>query len=73
MSFTRDLPGATIRGRLGNDYSYKYQQSLVGERAQARWLGAPTARLEEGGAHWARAAITSGFPRAWGAERKRSA
>eukprot|EP00965_Chrysotila_dentata_P175950 5808726-Pleurochrysis_carterae.AAC.1 len=45
---------------------------MVGERAQARGLGAPTG-LEEGGAHWARAAIASGFQVAWGAERERSA
>eukprot|EP00965_Chrysotila_dentata_P145854 4818620-Pleurochrysis_carterae.AAC.1 len=38
---------------------------MVGERAQARGLGAPTGRttgrLEEVGAYWARAAIASGF------------
>eukprot|EP00965_Chrysotila_dentata_P057817 1917184-Pleurochrysis_carterae.AAC.1 len=34
---------------------------MVGERAQARGLGAPTGRLKEGSAHSAGAAIVSGF------------
>eukprot|EP00965_Chrysotila_dentata_P142034 4695228-Pleurochrysis_carterae.AAC.1 len=67
---TRDLPGAIVRGGRGNKYMYQYRQSLVGERAQARGLGAPTRRLKEGDAYWARAGIESGFSRALGAERE---
>eukprot|EP00965_Chrysotila_dentata_P033201 1105770-Pleurochrysis_carterae.AAC.1 len=45
----------------------------VGERAQARGLGAPTRQLCLRGARGRRRLCASGESRAWGAERERSA
>eukprot|EP00965_Chrysotila_dentata_P172038 5677058-Pleurochrysis_carterae.AAC.3 len=46
---------------------------MVREQAQARGMGRAWAVARGGGAQRAGAAIPSGFPRAWGAERERSA
>ena len=73
LFITRDLPRATIRGGLGNDYYLTYKQSSVMGAAQARGLGRAWAVARGGGAQRAGAAIASEFPRAWEAERERAA
>eukprot|EP00965_Chrysotila_dentata_P054752 1818334-Pleurochrysis_carterae.AAC.1 len=74
MLFTLGSDKETERnGQVMATRMMKMRVATVRERAQARGLGAPTGRLKERGAQRAGAAIASRVPRAWGAERERSA
>eukprot|EP00965_Chrysotila_dentata_P234108 6199988-Pleurochrysis_carterae.AAC.4 len=73
MLFTRDPLGSTVRGGQRKATQSTTRAATVRELAQARGLDAPTGRLKDKGTHGQQQPLRAGYPRAWGADRERSA